>query len=383
MKLLARSELKTLLERPEDTSVSIYMPTQRTGDVEQGAIRLKNLLRRAEERLLDQGLRQPEAARVLEQGRALVDDTLFWHHQADCLALFMAPDMFRYFRLPYRLDETVTVSTRFHVSPLLPLFTTSGIFYVLCLSQNKVRLIQCSRDGGRELTPETLPESMADVLQYDEFSENLQFRSGPPQGAAGKSSAIYHGHGEGKDAVKDNIVRFLREVDHGIRDSLKDEQAPLVLAGVEYLRAQYRDINTYPYLVVEGVDGNPDGLSPAALQSKAWPLAERHFTRERESALTRFGEGSARGLARTRLEDVLLAAHDGRVSVLFVGLGVQRWGQFSVADRRIELHETYRTGSEDLIDAAVVAALLTGAAVYVVPPPDVPNGGESAALLRY
>ncbi len=363
--------------------MSIYMPTQRTGDVEQGAIRLKNLLRDAEDKLQGMGLRQPEAARLLEQGRALVDDTLFWHHQGDGLALFIAPDMFRYFRLPYRLDEMVAVSNRFHVSPLLPLFANDGIFYVLGLSQNKVRLIQCSRDGGREVTPGTLPESMADVLQYDEFSENLQFRSGPSQGAAGKGNAIYHGHGEGKDVAKEQVVRFLREVDHGLHEALKDEQSPLVLAGVEYLLAHYREINSYPSLLSEEVDGNPDDVSPAALQSRAWPIVEAYFTRERETALTRFGEGSARGLTLTRLEDVLLAAHDGRVSTLFVGLGVQQWGRFSRDERTIEMHEDYQLGDEDLIDAAVVDALMTGARVHVVPPAVVPNGEEVAALLRY
>lgn len=383
MRLLGRSELKALLQRPDDASVSIYMPTQRTGDVEQGSIRLKNLVREAENKLQNVGLRQPDANRLLEQGRALVDDTLFWHHQGDGLAVFMSTDMFRYFRLPYHLDETVVVSNRFHVSPLLPLFATDGIFYVLGLSQNRVRLIQCSRDGAREVTPGTLPNSMADVLQFDEFSENLQFRSGPSQGPAGRGTAMYHGHGEGKDVAKDQIVRFLREVDHGLHEALKDEQVPLVLAGVEFLLAQYREVNTYSYLLPDEVDGNPDEMTPAELQSRAWPVVEAYFTRERETALAHFGEGSARGRTLTRVEDVLVAAYDGRVSVLFVGLGVQRWGRFIREDRRIEMHEGYQSGDEDLIDAAVVGALMTGAAVHVIPSSSVPNGEEVAALLRY
>lgn len=383
MRLLGRSELKVLLQRPEETSVSIYMPTQRTGDVEQGAIRLKNLLRNAEDKLLGMGLRQPEATHLMEQGWALVDDPLFWHHQGDGLALFMAPDIFRYFRLPYHLDETVIVSKRFHVSPLLPLFANDGIFYVLALSQNKVRLIQCSRDAGREVTPRTLPGSMADVLQYDEFSENLQFRSGPTQGAAGRGNAMYHGHGEGKDVAKDQLIRFLREVDHGLHEALKEEQSPLVLAGVEYLVAHYREVNTYQHLLSDDVDGNPDDLSPAELQNRAWPIVEAYFAREWEKALARFGEGSGRGLTLTRLDDVVLAAHDGRVSALFVAMELQRWGRFYRDERRLELHEEYQPGDEDLIDAAVVGALMTGAAVHVVAPKHVPNGEEVAALLRY
>jgi hypothetical protein len=383
MRLPGRTDLRELLECPDDVAVSIYMPTQRTGDVEQGAIRLKNLVREAEEKLQVIGLRQPDAAHLLDRARELVDDILFWHHQSDGLALFLSEHVFTYFRLPYHPDETVVVATRFHVSPLLPLFAADGIFYVLGLSQNRARLVQCSRDGAREVTPDSVPGSMSDVLQYDEVSRNLQFRSGSSQGAAGRGNAMYHGHGEGKDVAKDNIVRFLREVDHGLHDTLKDERAPLLLAGVGYIRALYAEVATYPHLLAEGIEGNPDNLSPAELQSRGWSLVADHFSRERQTALAHFGEGAARGLTASRHDDVVLAAHDGRVSALFVGLGVRRWGQVSVDERRVEVHESFEPGDEDLVDATVVQSLLTGASVYVMPPSEVPNGEGIAALLRY
>ena len=383
MKLLGREDLRLLLDSPEDISVSVYLPTSRTGDVAQGAIRLKNLLRKAEENLLVMGLRPAEAAQLLDRCRGLVDDTLFWHHQADGLAIFLSAGTFTYFRLPYALDETVVVANRFHVNPLLPLFTADGIFYVLALSQNSVRLMQCSRDGGREVTLDGLPGSMADVLQYEEHSRNLQFHSGPSQGAAGRGNAMYHGHGEGKDTAKDDIVRFVREVDHGLQAALKDEQAPLVLAGVGFMRALYREGSTYAHLLDEGVDGSPDALSPAELQSKSWPLVERHFAQERVAALAQFGQGVARGLTVNGLTDVLLAAHDGRAAVLFFVIGSRRWGRFFAEERRIELHDSFEPGDEDLVDVAVVRALLTGAAVHAIPPGEMPNGKEIAASLRY
>ena len=383
MRLPGRGELEALLANADDITVSIYLPTQRTGDVQQGGIRLKNLLREAEEKLLVAGLRQPEAEGMLEQARALVDDALFWHHQSDGLALFVSPEMLTYYRLPYRLDETVVVAQRFYLSPLLPLFAADGIHYVLAISQNKVRLVQCGRDGAREVTPDNLPGSMADVLQYDDFGRNLQFRSGPSQGAAGRGTAMYHGHGEGKDVAKDNIVRYLREVDQGLRETLKDTQAPLILAGVGYLRALYGEVNTYPLLLPEGIDGNPDTLAPAELHARSRPMAEAYFAAERQVALTRFGEGKARGLTLTRMEAILTAAFDGRIAVLFVALGIPVWGQYLVQERHAEIHDAYEPGDEDLVDAAVARALLTGAAVYVVAADQVPEGGPVAALLRY
>jgi hypothetical protein len=382
MRLLARSELKSLIERSGETCVSIYLPTHRTGDVEQDAIRLRNLVRDAMAGLDAAGVRGPNATRMLEPVRALADDVLFWHNQADGLAVFASPGQFVYYRLPYSFDERVVVSSQFHLGPLLPLFSANQMYYILALSQNHVRLIQCTRDAAWETTPESIPERLADALQYDEYGKELQVHSGPPAGPSG-TFAMYHGHGEGKDIAKDNILRFLREVDRGLREALNSGTVPLLLAGVEYMRAMYREANTYPHLLDVGVDGNPDELSAADLQRAAKEKVESYFTREQDAALRRLGEGIPLKLTRDTVDDVVLAAADARLSVLFVAMGAQRWGRFSPVDRTVEVHGERRPGDEDLVDGAVVRALVTGADVYVVKPDVMPGHSPVTALLRY
>ncbi len=383
MKLLGRDDLKALLDSPADTSVSIYLPTERTGDIAQAAIRLRNLLREAEEKLLAAGVRQPDVVQMLDKARALADDTLFWHHQADALAVFLGPHTFTYFRLPHRVDEMVVVNKRFHVSPLLPLFTADGVFYVLGLSQKKIRLLQCTRDGAREVVVEGLPSNLADFLGYDEYSRETQFHTGPQQGASGRGTAIYHGHGEGKDVDKDNIARFLLQVDRGLHDTLKEERAPLVLAGVGFMRALFREQTTYAHVLEEGVEGNPDLMSPADLQTRAWPIVSAYFAQDRQAALSRYGDGLAHGLTANVLHDILLAARDGRVAALFVVSGAQEWGVAGDDTHQTIVHAAFTQGDEDLVDVAVARALLTGAAVYVVEPGQLPGGELIAALLRY
>jgi len=49
MNLVSRNELKDLMERHQGPCVSIFLPTHRAGkEIQQGPIRLKNLLREAE-----------------------------------------------------------------------------------------------------------------------------------------------------------------------------------------------------------------------------------------------------------------------------------------------------------------------------------------------
>ena len=66
MEILSRDELSALVERPQEIGVSIYMPTHRTGDIEQDPIRLKNLLREAEGQLVDYGISVSDAGKLLE-----------------------------------------------------------------------------------------------------------------------------------------------------------------------------------------------------------------------------------------------------------------------------------------------------------------------------
>ncbi len=69
MSIFPKPELKRLLEQYTEgcVSVSIFMPSFRTGaDAQQSPIRLRNLLRDAERRLVESGMRSPEALRLLE-----------------------------------------------------------------------------------------------------------------------------------------------------------------------------------------------------------------------------------------------------------------------------------------------------------------------------
>ncbi len=115
MNLLSTDELKALMERREGPCVSVFMPTHRRGaETQQDRIRFKNLLKQAEERLTHNGLRVPNAKELLQPAQALVQDSLFWSHQSDGLAVFFSGEGSRQFSLPFNFEELVVVADRFH-----------------------------------------------------------------------------------------------------------------------------------------------------------------------------------------------------------------------------------------------------------------------------
>ena len=96
MDVLSRDELKTLIEASESPCVSLFLPTHRAGpEIQQDPIRLKNLLRQAEEGLAARGLRDREIRDLLAPAEQLLPERPFWQNQSDGLALFRSPALFR------------------------------------------------------------------------------------------------------------------------------------------------------------------------------------------------------------------------------------------------------------------------------------------------
>src|SRR5215207_2909888 len=194
MELLSRAELETLIEEPEGLCVSIFLPTHRAGaQIQQDPIRLKNLLREAEEQLLAKEFRAPEAEELLGPAWELLDDSVFRRHQSDGLAIFLSAGVFRYYRLPLNFEDLVVVADRYYLKPLLPLLAGDGQFYVLALSQNEIRLLRATRHSVSEVELEDVPQSLADTLRYDDQEKQLQFHTGTAGGRGGRA-AIFHGH---------------------------------------------------------------------------------------------------------------------------------------------------------------------------------------------
>lgn len=383
MDLLEKEELKTLIQRPEGPCVSIYMPTHRMfPETKQDPIRFKNLIREAEERLKTAGLRSPDAKKLLKPAKRLIKDGLFWQYQAEGLATFISSDLFYHHRLPLKFDELLVVTDRFHIKPLLPLFSYEGRFYILALSQNEVRFFQCTRHSVEEVELENVPRSLSEALPYDDPEKQLQFHTRAPA-AGGERAAMFHGHGVGKDDAKDKLLRFFHQIDDGLRPVLRQEQAPLVLAGVDYLHPIYMEANSYRHLVDQGVYGNPEGLKEEELHERAWGILEPHFLKAQEEAIAQYKQFAGTERASNSLKQIVPAACEGRIDILFIVVGVQRWGFYDLETRTVHLHPEPEPGDEDLLDFAVVHTYLNGGMVYAVKPEEMPDRALLLALFRY
>lgn len=384
MDILKIEDLKQFMDHHESPCVSLYMPTHKVGlETRQNAIRFKNLLNKVETKLNNLGLRPTLVQQYLDPARKLIKDNMFWQHQSEGLVVFLCPETFTFYKIPISFEETLYVGDRFYLKPLLPLLSGDGRFFILALSQNKVRLFAGSRHSIDEIAIPNVPSSKAEAIPESETRRQVMMHSVSGNTGGGRSM-VFHGQGIGMEQAKEELLRFFRMVDEGLQVTIKNERIPMVIAGVDYLIPLYRKVNRYPYLLEKGLIGNPDELSPPDLQIRAWNLVEPLFRQEQQKALLEYQQKLGTGLATRDTPEILKAACSGRVDVLFVAVNSQLLGHI-VTDKSggISLDENTARPQEDILDYAAYQTLRYGGVVYALEKNLIPEKVPLAAIYRY
>lgn len=377
--MISRSELQALAAERDAVCMSVYLPVYAAGmDAQTNPIRLKNAIQRVEAALKDRGVRRQEIETLLKPLWELHGGDNSWRYRDGGLAVFRSSEAFQWHVIPVEFEEMVRVADRFYLKPLLPGLVSDGRFFVLAVSRKSVRLLDCTRETASELRVDGLPRDIVDALGPQVTSEQIQFHSGDPGGRA-----MFHGHGAGTDDRQTDLMRYLRVVNRSVHDAIADHSEPLVVAAADPVHGLYQRVNTYPHLAPTPVPGNPDDLSASDLRDRAWEVVEPAFRRELDKARQAYEQAAGTDRATVDLPTIVNAACDGRIAVLFVALGEQRWGAHDPDARSVEIHDEPLPGDDELLDLAAVQALLSGASVYAVRPDEVPGDGPAAAVLRY
>lgn len=391
MELFNRQDLRQLAQADDEVCISLFMPTARfESDLSQNPIRYKNLLREARDQLVSQGLRAHRIDELLAAAERQLDNARFWRRMSEGLAAFISTDATNFYRLPVSFDETVVVGDRFHLKPLFPLIATNNRYYVLALSQNDVRLYQGTHYSLNEISSADIPSDIVEaILQYEDPERQIQQHTGKKT-SRGRHDAVFHGQGVTSDDLsgepQNELKRFLRKIDERLCERLQDEQAPLVLAGVEEYLPYYRAANRYPHFIEDQmVTGNPENLKVDTLHERSWDIVEPVFLASQQDALERFRAAyyTDDGMASDDFHEIVPAAVFGRINTIFVPVGHHRWGRYDATHNAVTVHDVQQAGDDDLLNYAAVQAYLNGATVHALRPENMPDGFSLAATFRY
>ncbi|HMQ33548.1 MAG TPA: hypothetical protein PKD53_22645 [Chloroflexaceae bacterium] len=360
-----RQDIKALAAVGGYPCLTITLPTHRTSpDNRQDPIRLKNLVAEAAARLSGE-LGRREAESVLRRLEGLADQ-IEHQHNLDGLALFVADDVARAFRLPFSLPERVVVGESFFLRDLVYAYNRSPHYWVLALSEQPTRLFEAVRDDLEELTA----------------GSAFPMAHGGPGGARGlpNDPAI------NASQLRDEHHRsFFREVDQALGAYMADDPQPLALVGVDRYLAFFGEVTSHGDAIVATIRGNHDQTSAHELGKLVWPPVREALAEQRRAIFDRLNAAVGGQRSASTLGEVWRFAQEGRGQTLVVEEGYHEAAALDETGMRL-LPAGDGAGPralDDAVDEVIAAVLDKGGRVVFVDDGTLAAHSRIALILRY
>lgn len=384
MKEFTKKDLEELMDSQKGPCVSIYIPGLQSGDDHKKTkIEFKNSVTSVEDKLNAWGYERGEKEEFLKPLHELLNKDDFWFQQRDGVAVFLSPDFFAYYRLPISFKQIDKVAEHFYIVPIANYVQDDEKFYILALSQNKTKFYGATKQDIEEIELEDTPTSLEEELKYDDFEASLQYSAKGPTPQGGKGEVVYHGHGEPKASEENQILRFFQSVNDGVMDKISETSHPLVLGGVEYLHAIYKEANKYPHLIEGGIEGNLDQYKKKEIHQEAWENAKEYFKREQKEDKEKYFNLKNTDQISSNITDIIPGAFYARIETLFVGEGSQVIGVFNKDTGEVSFPEDASQQGEDLLNFAILHTIKNGGKVHILEKEEMPDGPPISAIMRF
>lgn len=368
------SQLLHELARDEGRAlISCYVPFARSGkEVRQNAIHLKNCQRALATADAANGIDSRTLAAARKELASAADAAQDPRAPRDAagFALFARPDRCVTLDSMAPFAPVVAVGDRFYLVPLLPFAAAARPAYVLALSRQSVRLIDCVHARELEL-PDDLPRSLTDAVGTERRKATLQ------RHAVGTGN-VFHGQGEGDDDVLPEIETFCRRVANRLADRLEHADAVVLLAGDVQITAIFRRAAVNWTLLSEQVAGNHDRTTAAELCALAQPILNARHRQTHAELRELYDARVADRRASDDAADIAAAARAGRVDTLLLNETVAFH-----EPRRRAARRPHAIQPEGPFNTEAVLTLRCGGEVRLLAGADMPTAAPQAAIYRF
>ena len=291
------NELKKIVS---ENCVSIILNTHRTApDNQKDAILLKNLVKEAEDRLL-KGEDKKKAKTIIETLEKLAT-SIDHSYNLESLVLFVNVDkgIAEYMRLPIAVVDRVIIGDTFATRDLLRAIHLNSSYYVLVLSQQKVRLIQALND-------EVIKE-FSDIFPI----ENKEFytTSGAEASIASRQTQL--------------IAEFFNRVDKEVNKVRNTNPLPVLICTEEGNYHEYLKIADEKNSIFEMyLNRNRLEEKAGAIVKDAWAMLKEHVVKRNDERKKELDKAVGTGRFLSDVNDIMRAINEGRVQTLFVEQGL-------------------------------------------------------------
>jgi hypothetical protein len=274
---LTHEALTSLMAGANPPCVSLYQTTHRQHpENQQDPIRFRNLIKETA-KTLHSTYPADVVSALIEPLTDLASDEAFWNHSLDGLAIFAAPGVCQVFGLQRVVPELTVVADSFHTKPLRRFLQSMDRYQLLALSLQGAQLYEGNRDGlhAIEFTP-GLPDTTGAPPDRELSGTQPAADSQSAMGSTGTTTPHTSGGRQNESGTDES--GFFRAIDRAVLEQhSRPSGLPLILAALPEHHGLFHELSHNPFLIAEGVTGNPDALPMTELCERAWRIFEPQY----------------------------------------------------------------------------------------------------------
>lgn len=290
-----KQQLEKLATEKNTPCVTISLNTHRTHpDNAPDIIELKNLLKEAEERIINEYGKRPVSS-LLER-LSEIENEIDVNSNLDSLHIYVSNDTKEIIKSTWSINENgVYISNTFNVRSLIKSYNRTEAYLILLLSQSGVKIYNTVNDGIlNEIRNEDFP-----------FSENKYYNTN-----AGKGSDAKH--------LDDLVREFLNKVDKAVVKINNETGLNCFVICTEDNYSRLMQVADKPtvYHGFANIDYNK--IDTHAIAKQAWEKVEILQHNRRTEAIDEIKAAVSQGKVLTDLQEIYQAAIDGRGDLMMV-----------------------------------------------------------------
>lgn len=354
-------KLKELKDIISERCVTIILNTHRTSpDNKKDPLTLKNLIKEAEERLFaDESKRD---AKILVDRLKALESKIDHSHNLESLVLFVNEDIAEYTRLPIAVEDRVVIDYTFATRDLVRALHFETNYYVLVLSQQKVRLIEAFNDKVVAEIGNPFP------------IENNQFYS---TNKAELSNA---------NRQTNLVAEFFNRVDKEVNKIRKENPLPVLICTEEGNFHEYLKIADQKQAIFDTfLNKNRVDEKDHHIIAEAWKTAKDYMASKNNARKAELEQAVSQNKFLSDTNEIWQAIKEGRVQTLFI-----EEDKFQPAiwenDQITYLSDELRNKKEvvdDIYDELIEANMNYGGDVVFLPKGELTKFNGFGAVTRY
>jgi hypothetical protein len=336
--------LTELLANNTTPCISVIVPTHRTlPDRIQDETEINRMLIKARE-LTWHKFGKSEVSLALINDLFELSKQVNFVENEEGIGFFVAPGIARVVKFPFPVTERVVVGNNFEIRDLLYFSKAQTNYYLLLLSEKKLRLLKGIGHTLQQVEDENFPMDLTDDREYAR-----------PYLSSSNSYSLKSTENDQSVGEQQRLTANLKKADQLLIPYLEND-VPLIVCGTTKSLSAFKNNTDHAKNIAGEINGSYVNGSPHQLEPVCAAIIKDHYVREEQKLIEQLNEALGQNGAVTGLEQVWKAARESRGRILLVEKGYSRPGFITADGSKIFLrppqseHEIISDAVDDVIE---------------------------------